>query len=265
MKVLYIAQEIQPFLKTTPQADVVRELAEHTRKESAEVRVSVPRFGVIHQRKNNIHEVLRLSGVNITVGDEDISLLIQVGSIRAARLQVYFVDNEELFGRKSVLHDKEGNFYPDNHTRAIFFCKGVLRTLEHLEWSPDIIHCHGWMSSLIPLYIRKTYHRSLLFKKAKCVYTMYDDTAPPMPNLAALADDRWIEEEDLAILKENSVEAMIKSAAKYADKVVHHFDDQEERKTTDAFLASLDAMHIPRGEQMCAKYSELYASLLKKS
>lgn len=94
---------------------------------------------------------------------------------------------------------------------------------------------------------------------------MYDDTAPPMPNLAALANDRWIEEEDLVILKENSVEAMIKSAAKYADKVVHHFDDQEDRKTTDAFLTSLDAMYIPKGEQMCAKYSELYASLLKKS
>ena len=153
LRILYVASEINPFLQTSAVADFVRKLPQAMQERGMEIRILVPRFGLINERKNRLHEVVRLSGINIAVGEEEKPLVIKVASIPNAKLQVYFIDNEDYFHRKSVFFDKNDNFYKDNDERAIFFCKGVLETVKKLGWAPDIVHCNDWMTSLIPLYI----------------------------------------------------------------------------------------------------------------
>ena len=153
-RILYVASEINPFLRTTEVADFVRKLPQAMQERGMEIRILVPRFGLINERKNRLHEVVRLSGINISVGEEEKPLIIKVASIPNAKLQVYFIDNEDYFQRKSVFHDKENKFYDDNDERAIFFCKGVIETVRKLGWGPDIVHCTDWMTSLIPLYLK---------------------------------------------------------------------------------------------------------------
>src|SRR5690606_15082305 len=173
LRILYVASEINPFLQTSKVAEFVRKLPQAMQERGMEIRILVPRFGLINERKNRLHEVVRLSGINIAVGDEEKPLVIKVASIPNAKLQVYFIDNEDYFHRKSVFFDKEDNFYEDNDERAIFFCKGVLETVKKLGWSPDIIHCNDWMTSLIPLYVRTTYKNDPVYKEAKTVFAVY--------------------------------------------------------------------------------------------
>jgi len=150
LRVLYVASEINPFLQTSEVADFVRKLPQAMQERGMEIRILVPRFGIINERKNRLHEVVRLSGINISVGDEEKPLIIKVASIPNAKLQVYFIDNEDYFHRKSVFHDKENNFYEDNDERAIFFCKGVIETVRKLGWAPDVVHCNDWILSTEP-------------------------------------------------------------------------------------------------------------------
>ncbi|RZK98561.1 MAG: glycogen synthase, partial [Hymenobacter sp.] len=146
LRILYAATEIDPFLQTTKVAELLRRLPAGMQEAGAEIRIFVPRFGIINERKNRLHEVVRLSGINIAVGDDEKPLVIKVASIPTAKLQVYFIDNEDYFHRKSALVDKNDKFYADNDERAIFFCKGVLETVKKLGWSPDIVHCNDWMT-----------------------------------------------------------------------------------------------------------------------
>jgi starch synthase len=176
LRILYVASEINPFLQTSDVADFVRKLPQAMQEKGMEIRILVPRFGIINERKNRLHEVVRLSGINIAVGDEEKPLIIKVASIPNAKLQVYFIDNEDYFHRKSVFHDKENNFYEDNDERAIFFCKGVIETVRKLGWAPDIVHCNDWITSFIPLYLKTTYKNDPLFKNAKTVFSIYNNS-----------------------------------------------------------------------------------------
>ena len=175
LRILYVASEIQPFLQTSEVSDFVRKLPQAMQERGMEIRILVPRFGLINERKNRLHEVVRLSGINISVGDEEKPLVIKVASIPNAKLQVYFIDNEDYFHRKTVFHDKENNFYEDNDERAIFFCKGVLETVKKLGWAPDIVHCNDWMTSLIPMYLKTTYKNDPIFQNTKSVFTIYNN------------------------------------------------------------------------------------------
>lgn len=175
LRILYVASEIAPFLTTSAVADSARALPQYMQEEALEVRILVPRFGVINERKNKLHEVVRLSGTNITVGDDEKALIIKVASIPSAKLQVYFIDNEDYFKRKSVFYDKDGQFFKDNDARTVFFCKGVLETVKKLEWAPDVVHCHDWMTSLIPMYLKKVYHTDPIFAKANVIFTLYNN------------------------------------------------------------------------------------------
>jgi len=175
IRILYVASEINPFLQTSEVADFVRKLPQAMQEKGMEIRILVPRFGLINERKNRLHEVVRLSGINISVGDEEKPLVIKVASIPNAKLQVYFIDNEDYFQRKSVFHDSEDKFFEDNDERAIFFCKGVVETVKKLGWSPDIVHCNDWMTGLIPLYLKTTYKNDPLFQNTKCVFTVYNN------------------------------------------------------------------------------------------
>lgn len=187
-----------------------------------EIRIFVPRFGLINERKNRLHEVVRLSGINIAVGEEEKPLIIKVASIPNAKLQVYFIDNEDYFHRKSVLVDKDNKFHADNDERAIFFCKGVLETVKKLGWSPDIVHCNDWMTGLIPMYLKTTYKKDPIFKDAKSMFTVYNNSFNHKFEDDLLEKVKMLDIEDsmLTNLKSADFEGFVKVGMEYADIVV---------------------------------------------
>ncbi|MDX2359725.1 MAG: glycogen/starch synthase [Crocinitomicaceae bacterium] len=174
-KVLFISQEISPFLPKSEVCTTARSLAQGVQEGGKEIRVFMPRFGVINERRHQLHEVIRLSGMNLIIDDTDHPLIIKVASISAARMQVYFIDNDEYFKRKNTVADDNEVDFADNDERSIFFCRGVLETVKKLGWQPDVIHCNGWMTALMPLYIKKLYKDDPHFANTKVVYNMYND------------------------------------------------------------------------------------------
>ncbi len=174
-KLLIVTHEMSPFLELTKISEITRQLPQAMQEKGFEIRILMPRFGNINERRNRLHEVIRLSGMNIMIDDNDNPLIIKVASIPAARMQVYFLDNEDYFQRKHVFRDKENKFYADNDERTIFFCKGALETVKKLGWAPDIVHCHGWMTALVPAYIKTSYKNDPTFKNSKVVYSVYEN------------------------------------------------------------------------------------------
>jgi len=174
-KVLYISQEIFPYLPESELANRARFLPQAAQDRGRETRTFMPKFGAVNERRNQLHEVIRLSGMNLIIDDTDHPLIIKVASIQAARMQVYFIDNEDYFQRKNTIADSNGEEYEDNDERTIFFVRGVMETIKKLRWTPDIIHCQGWMSALAPLYIKKAYNDDPFFKNSKVVYSIFND------------------------------------------------------------------------------------------
>jgi starch synthase len=162
-RLLFVAQEMDPYLAITEMANLVKRLAPISNDNGWEVRVLMPRFGIINERRNRLHEVVRLSGINIIIDDLDYPLIIKVASLPGTRIQVYFLDNEEFFKRKAVFRDEEDKFFDDNGDRMIFFCKSLIETVRKFGWTPNVIHCHGWFTSLIPLYLRTHYAKDPIF------------------------------------------------------------------------------------------------------
>jgi len=174
-KILYVSQEILPFTPETPTAQNSRSLPQAVHEGGKETRIFMPRYGKINERRHQLHEVIRLSGMNLIIDDTDHPLIIKVASIPQIRLQVYFIDNQEFFHRKAMFHDEGNTLFPDNDMRMIFFTKGVLETVKKLGWTPDIIHCHGWFTSLMPLYVKQLYKRDPHFADTKIVTSLYED------------------------------------------------------------------------------------------
>ncbi len=223
LRVLYVASEIAPFLQITEVAEIVRQIPQAMHDKGMEIRIIVPRYGTIQERKHRLHEVVRLSGINITVGDDEKPLLIKVASVPQAKLQVYFIDNDDFFHRKADWNDAHGNFCTDNDERSIFFCKGVLETVRKLGWAPDIIHCHDWMSALIPLYLKTTYRKDPVFNRSKCIYSVYNNHFTHTFNATSLTDKllaQDINKEEIVQLQEASYEGFTRLAIDYADVVI---------------------------------------------
>lgn len=174
-RILYITQEIFPYLPETPISHISRYLPQAIQDKGHEIRTFMPKFGNINERRNQLHEVIRLSGMNLIIDDSDRSLIIKVASIQSARMQVYFIDNDDYFQNRETLVDDKGVEYDDNDERSIFFVRGVLETIKKLRWIPDIIHCHGWFTALAPLYIKKGYKDDPCLKNAKVIYSIYDE------------------------------------------------------------------------------------------
>lgn len=230
LRILYVASEINPFLQVSDVADYVRKLPQAMQEFGAEIRILVPRFGLINERKNRLHEVVRLSGINISVGDEEKPLVIKVASIPNAKLQVYFIDNEDYFQRKSVFFDKEDNFYDDNDERSIFFCKGVLETVKKLGWAPDIVHCNDWMTALIPLYLKTTYRNDPMFKDTKSVFTVYDNAFNYKfdTDIVSKAKAMDVSDEALSHLRSADFEGFVKIGCAYSDAVIKAGDNMSD-------------------------------------
>ncbi len=182
-KVLFVAQEMIPYLPESQMGTICRYLPQSTQERGKEIRTFMPRFGSINERRNQLHEVIRLSGMNLIINDNDHPLIIKVASIQQARMQIYFIDNEDYFERKFTVNDKNNKPFPDNDERAIFFSRGVLETVKKLGWAPDIVHCHGWMTSLVPIYVKKAFRDNPLFSETRVIYSIYDDFFEEMLSL----------------------------------------------------------------------------------
>ncbi len=175
-RVLFVTQEMNPYTTLGEISDLVRQLPQKTQESGMEIRVLMPKYGVINERRHRLHEVVRLSGMNIIVDDEDYPLIIKVASLPGARMQVYFLDNDEFFKRKFIFDSEKEEPFEDNEDRMVFFCKGVMETVKKFGWPPDVIHCHGWMTSLIPVYLRTVYSNEPIFQNSKVVYSAYNNS-----------------------------------------------------------------------------------------
>jgi len=172
-KILFINQEIAPYVPDSTMSIMGRELPRAMQEKNHEIRTFMPKWGNINERRGQLHEVIRLSGMNLIINDTDHPLIIKVASIVSTRVQVYFIDNDDYFSKRQMATDESGEDYPDNGERAIFFARGVLETVKKLRWIPDIIHCQGWMSAVVPLYVKTAYHDEPSFANTKVVTSLF--------------------------------------------------------------------------------------------
>lgn len=221
-KVLFVSQEITPYLPESEIAEIGRYLPQGIQERGKEIRTFMPRFGCVNERRNQLHEVIRLSGMNMVINDNDHPLIIKVASIQAARMQVYFIDNEDYFQRKNTLTNEQGEEFEDNDERAIFFARGVLETVIKLRWAPDIIHCHGWFTGMIPLFVKKTYKDNPLFSNSKIIYSVYQDqfVNPLSSNMIDKIAQDGINKKDISVIKEPTFVNLNKLAIDYSDATI---------------------------------------------
>ena len=173
-KILFITQEITPFVSKSEIATVGRELPQATQERGKQIRIFTPKWGPINERRNQLHEVQRLTGMNLIIDETDHPMIIKVASLQSARMQVYFIDNDDYFQNRLMTEDENGCEYSDNDERAIFFARGVLETVKKFSWCADVVHCHGWISSLVPLYIKSAYKEEPSFRDSKVVFSIYN-------------------------------------------------------------------------------------------
>lgn len=239
VKVLFVSQEITPYLDETNMSSIGRNLPQGIQERGKEIRTFMPRWGCINERRNQLHEVIRLSGMNLVIDDTDHPLIIKVASIQSARMQVYFIDNEDYFHRKSILTNSKGKSFDDNDERAIFFARGVLETVKKLRWAPDIIHCHGWFSSFLPILVKRTYKEDPVFAKSKVVCSVYNDpfTTPLNPKVREKFQFENITKKDVEILGTPSYENLMQLALRFSDGVI--YGDETIEKNTDEYIKTL--------------------------
>ena len=263
-KVLFIFQEITPYLPESEISLIGRNLPQGIQEAGKEIRTFMPRYGCINERRNQLHEVIRLSGMNLIIDDTDHPLIIKVASIQTVRLQVYFIDNEDFFQRKAVVTDSHGKEFEDNDERAIFFARGVLETVKKLRWSPDIIHCHGWMTSLVPLFVKKAYNEDPFFQHSKLVYSVYDN--PFKNNFRDLFKNKilmnGISPEDLSLVDTPNFVNVNKLAVNYADAVIQGSEKLD--KDIKSFIDSEQKpfLDYKDPENYIAAYNDFYDEIL---
>jgi starch synthase len=221
-KILYISQEITPYLPENDMSEISRYLPQGIQERGREIRTFMPRYGCVNERRNQLHEVIRLSGMNLVINDTDHPLIIKVASIQTARMQVYFIDNEDYFHRKCILTDEHGNEFADNDERAVFFARGVLETVIKLRWAPDIIHCHGWLTSLVPLYIKKYYYNNPLFRNSKVIYSVYNDDFKNTlnSNFSEKLLIEGIKKEDVSVISDPTFVNVSKLGINFSDGII---------------------------------------------
>jgi starch synthase len=266
-KVLFVTQDMTPYTALSEIAAIARELPQYAQEQGMEIRVLMPRFGTINERRHRLHEVVRLSGINIIIDDDDYPLIIKVASLPGARIQVYFLDNDDFFKRKGIFEDKDRHFYEDNGERMIFFSKGVLETVRKFGWAPDVIHCQGWMTSLIPFYLKKAYSTDPIFKDSKVVYSVFNNTltASVSDNFVqkATAINKGIEGEDMGPYAVRSIDALDLGAITFSDGVVLA-GSQVNPETAQAAKAINKPLLELNGERDLAQYKAFYEQLLGK-
>ena len=230
-KILYVCQEITPYLPETEGSRLCRELIQAMQERGNEIRTFMPRYGCINERRHQLHEVIRLSGMNLIIDDTDHPLIIKVASIQSARMQVYFIDNDDYFQNRLQVTDENGIDYDDNDSRAVLYARGVLDTVNKLRWCPVVIHCLGWMTALAPLYIKKAYKDEPSFRDAKVIFSLYEDDFK-QPFHADFSNKlllKGIAKKDIAGLKEPiDYTALCKLAADFSDGIIQQSEHVNE-------------------------------------
>ncbi len=262
-KILFINQEISPYVPDTELSIMGKDLPSKIQENGSEIRTFMPKWGNINERRGQLHEVIRLSGINLIINDTDHPLIIKVATIQQARLQVYFIDNEDYFQKRRMAEDESGTEYADNGERAIFFARGVLETVKKLRWSPDIIHCQGWMSAVVPLYIKTAYREEPCFANSKVVTSIFTDELKNTfsSNFKQCVAYREATEELLKPYKKtfNYLE-LSKLAIDYSDGVIEAGKEVNKTLIKHAEKKQVPLLRYP-GEGYVKAYTEFYESL----
>ena len=263
-RVLYVSQEINPYTGETSMGSVANLLPQKTQENGKDIRIFLPRFGTINERRHQLHEVIRLSGMNLIIDDFDHQLIIKVASIQKLRLQVYFIDNEEYFPSRQMFHDLEGNFMANNDERMIFYCKGVIETVRKLGWAPDIIHCQGWFASLVPMYIKKLYAQEPLFDNVKVIYSVFDTSFDGVlsNSLTEKLLFEKLEESDVSGIQHSSINNLHKFAINYADAVVQASANIDKMVLSHIKSSGKPFMKYPGAEDYIDAYQDFYGQFI---
>lgn len=239
-RILYVSSEVVPYLPETEISSMSFEAPRLVNQQGGQIRIFMPRYGNINERRHQLHEVIRLSGINLVINDLDMPLIIKVASIPKERIQVYFIDNEEYFKRKATLTDENGELFSDNDERAIFFAKGVIETVKKLNWAPDVIHVHGWLAALLPLYLKEYYKDEPLFSESKIITSVYNQSFNNTLNKDMYNKVKFdnINEEAIKKLEEPSYENLMKIAIDYSDALI--VGSEELPESLDAHIKNSD-------------------------
>lgn len=263
-KVLVVSQEMQPYTAASEVANIARKLPQYIQENGMEIRVLMPRFGTINERRHRLHEVVRLSGMNIIVDDDDYPLIIKVASLPEARMQVYFLDNEDFFKRKRIFTDADDKPFEDNPDRMVFFCKGVIETVKKFGWAPDVVHCNGWMTSLIPLYLKTAYKSEPLFQHSKVAYSIYNGSPEQTfsDSFSTKASINDLTEDDLKAYQNGQGVALHHGAIAFADALIQGSEDIGD--DIKAALSETDkpVLEYQGKEDFEASYKEFFESLV---
>jgi starch synthase len=267
IKVLFISQEIAPYLPESEISKICRNLPEAIQSKGREIRTFMPKYGNVNERRNQLHEVIRLSGMNLIIDDTDHPLIIKVASIQSARMQVYFIDNEDYFQRRATVADEDGNEFDDNDERTIFFVRGVMDTVKKLRWAPDIIHCHGWMTALAPIYVKKAYSDDPFFKNSKVIYSVYNNgftnVFPENFNEKLLLDG-IDKHSDLDTLKNSETvdfHTLTKFAVEYSDGVIQGSPEIHNDIKEHATQKGIPFLEYCCEETYVDKYDDFYSKI----
>ena len=259
-RILYVSSEVVPYLPENETANMSFEVAREMHNKSAQIRIFMPRFGVINERRHQLHEVIRLSGMNLIINDMDMPLIIKVASIPKERMQVYFIDNDEYFKRKALYTDEDGNLFKDNDERAIFFAKGVVETVKKLNWAPDIIHVHGWMASLLPLYLREYYKNDPLFSESKIVTSLYNNEFEGVLSKDMVEKIKFdaIPEEKLKSLSKADHSNLLKIAIENSDAVIKGSEELSDEIENHIKTTQTPALDFQPFDNFTEAYSNFY-------
>jgi starch synthase len=255
-RILIVTQEMKPYTILSQISEIVREYAQYIQEAGVEVRILMPKFGTINERRHRLHEVVRLSGMNINIDDDDYPLIIKVASLPGTRMQVYFLDNEEFFKRKQVFKDAKDKFFEDNLDRTIFFCKGVIETVKKFGWAPDIVHAHGWMTSLLPALLKTTYQNEPIFQNAQLVYSAYhaEDANEGFASIfKEKMDLNHLGEVTDAYLKDGVLDLNV-GASKFSEGTIMGLEEISTENITEPIL--------PYQAELTNRYLEFYEELL---
>ncbi len=265
-KVLIVTQEMNPYTDIASEiAEISRQLPQYIQENGMEIRILMPRFGAINERRHRLHEVVRLSGMNIIVDDDDFPLIIKVASLQEAKMQVYFLDNEDFFKRRGLFHDDKGNPFEDNTDRTVFFCKGVLETVRKFGWAPDIIHCHGWMTSLIPMYLKTAYTNEPIFQGSKVIYSVYKETEEKSfdkEDFLAKAGINSISENEMKAYAGEDGVTLHEGAIAFSDGVVMGSEEVEAQVREKLDSADKPLLPYNREGEFFAEYMDFYNALM---
>lgn len=259
-RILYISSEVVPYLPETEISSMSFEAPRMVNKQGGQIRIFMPRFGNINERRHQLHEVIRLSGINLVINDLDMPLIIKVASIPKERIQVYFIDNEEYFKRKATLTDENGKLFPDNDERAIFFAKGVIETVKKLNWAPDIIHVNGWMASLLPLYLKEYYKTEPLFNESKIVTSVYNQSFDGTldKDMKKKVSFDGLGENEIALLDQPSYLNLMKVAIDNSDAIIKGSEELEPELSDYFDAADKPKLDYHSIEDFADPYTEFY-------